>query len=77
MPAGTSFKFNGGANQVLGGAVYVPKGDVEYAGGANTNVNCTQVIGDTISFVGNSNLKVDCSTYGTRSIGASQAALVE
>lgn len=77
MPVGTSFKFNGGANQVLGGAVYVPKGDIEYAGGANTNVNCTQVIGDTISFVGNSNLKVDCAAYGTRSIGASQAALVE
>ena len=77
MPVGTSFKFNGGAGQVLGGAVYVPKGDIQYAGGSNVNVNCTQVIGDTISFVGNSTLKVDCSAYGTKSIGASQAALVE
>jgi len=77
MPISTSFKFNGGANQVMGGALYFPKGDVEYAGGANTNVNCTQVIGDKISFVGNSNLKVNCSGYGTKSIGASQAALVE
>lgn len=77
MPAGTSFKFNGGAGQVLDGAVYIPKGAIEYAGGSNVNVNCTQVIGDTISFVGNSTLKVDCSAYGTRSIGTSQAALVE
>ena len=77
MPVGTSFKFNGGAGQVLGGAVYVPKGDIEYAGGASTTVNCTQVIGDTISFVGNSVLKVDCAGYGTASIGTSQAALVE
>jgi Flp pilus assembly protein TadG len=77
MPVGTSFKFNGGAGQVLGGAVYVPKGAIEYAGGSNVNVNCTQVIGDTISFVGNSTLKVNCSNYGTKSIGASQAALVE
>jgi hypothetical protein len=77
MPVDTTFKFNGGANQVVGGAVYVPHGAVEYAGGANTNVHCTQLIGDTISFVGNSNLAIDCSTYGTKSIGASQAALVE
>jgi hypothetical protein len=77
MPVGTTFKFNGGAGQVLGGAVYVPKGAVEYAGGSNVNVNCTQVIGDTISFVGNSTLKVNCSGYGTKSIGVTAAALVE
>ena len=77
MPVGTSFKFNGGTDQVVGGAVYVPKGDIEYAGGASTTVNCTQVIGDTIGFVGNSILKINCSAYGTRSIGVSQATLVE
>jgi Flp pilus assembly protein TadG len=77
MPTGTTFKFNGGANQVLGGAVYVPHGSVQYAGGASTNVHCTQLIGDTITFVGNSDLAIDCSAYGTRSIGSSQAALVE
>jgi Flp pilus assembly protein TadG len=77
MPSNTTFKFNGGANQVLGGAVYLPKGAVQYAGGASSNVNCTQLIGDTISFVGNSNLAVDCSAYGTRSIGTSKASLVE
>ena len=77
MPISTTFKFNGGAGQVLGGAVYIPHGAVQYAGGASTTVHCTQLIADTITFVGNSNLAVDCSAYGTKSIGASQASLVE
>ena len=78
MPVGTSFKFNGGTDQVLDGAVYVPKGDIEYAGGANNSkVKCTQLIGDTISFVGNSTLKINCSDTPVKSIGASQASLVE
>jgi len=77
MPNSTTFKFNGGDNQVLGGAVYVPKGTLEYAGGNNTNTNCTQVIADTVTFVGNSQLKLNCSGSGTRSIGTSVASLVE
>ncbi|HET7084551.1 MAG TPA: pilus assembly protein TadG-related protein [Rhizomicrobium sp.] len=77
MPAGTTFKFNGGDNQVIGGAVYVPKGTLQYAGGANAATNCTQVIGDTVSFVGNSQLKINCAGSGTRPIGVSVASLVE
>jgi hypothetical protein len=77
MPTGTTFKFNGGTQQVVGGAIYIPHGSVEYAGGAVGATKCTQVIGDTITFVGNSKLAVDCSTYGTRAIGVSQASLVE
>lgn len=65
-PQGTSFKFNGGSNQYFGGAIYVPTGAVNFAGGANTSTTCTQVIGDTVTFVGNSNLAIDCSRYNTR-----------
>lgn len=65
-PQGTSFKFNGGANQYFAGAVYVPTGAVSFAGGANTTTTCTQVIGDTVTFTGNSNLAIDCSQYNTR-----------
>ena len=50
---------------------------LQYAGGNNANTNCTQVIGDTVSFVGNSLLKINCSGSGTRPIGSSVAALVE
>ncbi len=77
MPTSTTFKFNGGAGQILGGAVYLPDAAVQYAGGASTSTNCTQLIGDTITFVGNSDLAINCSAYGTRPIGASQASLVE
>jgi Flp pilus assembly protein TadG len=77
MPTSTAFKFNGGDTQVIGGAVYVPKGTLQYAGGNNANTNCTQVIGDTVSFVGNSLLKINCSGSGTRPIGSSLASLVE
>jgi Flp pilus assembly protein TadG len=77
MPNSTTFKFNGGDNQVLGGAVYVPHGTLQYAGGNNANTNCTQVIADTVTFVGNSKLAINCSGSGTRTIGTSVASLVE
>ena len=77
MPTSTTFKFNGGDNQVIGGAVYVPHGTLQYAGGNNTSTNCTQVIADNVTFVGNSLLKINCSGYGTRPIGSSVASLVE
>jgi Flp pilus assembly protein TadG len=65
-PAGTSFKFNGGVNQYFGGAIYVPTGAITFAGGADTTTTCTQIIGDTVTFVGNSNLAIDCSHYNTK-----------
>jgi Flp pilus assembly protein TadG len=77
MPVDTTFKFNGGSGQVIGGAVYVPHGTLQYAGGDNTDTNCTQVIADTVSFVGNSLLKVNCAGSGTRAIGTAKATLVE
>jgi hypothetical protein len=66
IPVGTSFKFNGGATQYFGGAIYIPTGAISFAGGAGTSTSCTQVIGDTVSFVGNSALAINCSSYGTK-----------
>ena len=65
-PNGTAFKFNGGASQYFGGAIYVPTGAITFAGGADTATSCTQIIGDTVTFVGNSNLAIDCSRFNTR-----------
>jgi len=76
IPTGTSFKFNGGASQYFGGAIYVPTGAVTYAGGASTSTSCTQIIGDTVSFVGNSNLAINCSSYATRPFSARIVRLV-
>ena len=77
MPTSTTFKFNGGSGQVVAGAVYVPDATVQFAGGANASANCTQIIGDTVTFTGNSYLKLNCSGQGTNSIGTNYASLVE
>jgi len=69
IPLGTTFKLNGGASQYLGGAIYVPTGDITFAGGDGTRTSCTQIIGDTITFVGNSNLAINCKDVGTKSVG--------
>ena len=66
MPTGTSFTFNGGATQYLGGAVYVPKGAVSFSGGVSTSTNCTQLIGNTVTFTGNSGFALNCNSYGTK-----------
>lgn len=77
MPKGTAFSLNGGAGQAFGGAIYLPKAALTYAGGASTNTNCTEVIADTVSFVGNSTLAINCTGYGTKPIGTTTASLVQ
>jgi hypothetical protein len=76
-PTGTVFKITGGTNQTFSGAIYVPKGALQYAGGANNFSGCTQVIADTATFVGTSNLAVNCTGVGTQQIGNTAAKLVE
>jgi len=76
-PAGTVFKFEGGATQVFGGALYFPKGDVSFAGGSDTTTGCTKLIGNTIKFTGDTNFALDCSGFGTKAIGATVARLLQ
>ncbi len=66
IPVGTSFKFNGGATQYFGGAIYLPTAAITFAGGAGTATTCTQVIGNTVTFAGNSSLAINCSNYETK-----------
>jgi hypothetical protein len=70
MPVGTSFKLNGGSGQYFGGAIYIPAGAITYSGGAATSTSCTQIIGDTVSFTGNSTLAINCSSYHTKPFSA-------
>ena len=59
--SGTS-KINGGANQTIVGAVYLPNQTVEYSGGSVTNpTQCMELIANTITFTGNSNFALDCT----------------
>src|SRR5712671_880841 len=79
MDQGHTFKFNGGSTQNITGAIYIPKGNVEYAGGStsNTTNKCTQLIADTITFKGNANFNNTCTGVGTSTISTVTASLVE
>lgn len=77
MSAGTSFKLNGGGTQTFGGAVYLPKADLNFSGGTSSSNGCTQIIAETITFSGNSNLAINCGGYGTKPLGSATASLVE
>jgi hypothetical protein len=77
MPVGSIFKFNGGSTQIFKGALDLPKANVSFAGGSNTNKACTQLVADTITFTGNSQFAVNCAGTGTKPIGAATATLVE
>jgi len=77
MTADTPFKLNGGSSEVFQGAIYLPAGDVTFAGGAAVNNGCLQLVANKITFVGNSNFAVSCDGAGTKPIGSSLAKLVE
>ena len=70
MPVGTEFKLNGGSTQYLGGAIYLPKGAINYSGNAATSTSCTQIIGDTVTFTGNSAVAINCSNHETKPFSA-------
>jgi Flp pilus assembly protein TadG len=74
-PVGLDFKLNGGGSQIIGGAIYLSKGAIEYAGGADSSSNCTQMIGDTIKWTGNAKFAINCAGYGTKPIGMASLRL--
>lgn len=76
MPVGTSFKFNGGSSQTFTGGIYVPAGAISYSGGAGTSTSCTQIIGDTVVFTGNSAVAINCSSQKTRPFGPTTIRLI-
>jgi Flp pilus assembly protein TadG len=69
IPIGTSYKFNGDSNQTFAGAIYLPTAAISYSGGTGTSTSCTQIIGDTVNFTGNSDVAVNCSSYPTKPFG--------
>lgn len=75
-PIGTGYDLEGGTAQSLTGAVYLPKGALKYAGGASGTNGCSQIISDTMTFLGNSYLYLNCTGAGTKLVGGS-AQVVE
>ena len=60
----TTNTFNGSASSTMTGTIYFPNDNVQYAGNFAGFNGCTQVVANTIEWTGNTNLAVDCSTYG-------------
>jgi len=56
-----------------GGAIELPRASVNWVGNASTQQPCTQLIADTIQFVGTSGLSVSCFGYGTKPIALASA----
>jgi len=52
--AGINHNFNGQANMLLKGILYLPNADVQFAGGGFADPTSTAIIADTITFTGNS-----------------------
>jgi hypothetical protein len=61
-----SHTLNGAVGSFLGGAVYLPAADITYSGRSMTVNGCTQIIANTITLTGSSQLSSDCAIAGTR-----------
>jgi Flp pilus assembly protein TadG len=71
MPVGLNYKINGGSTQTLTGAIYLPEAAIFYAGNTSAT-NCIQLIGDTVTFTGNSNIAISgCGIYNIANFGLS------
>ncbi len=77
VSSNTGFNLAGGATQNFGGAIYLPTSQLSFAGGNGSTTSCTQIIADTVTLSGNSNLTVNCNSFGTTAIGVQTAQLVE
>lgn len=72
-------KFNGGASMVLNGAIYFKRGQIQYNGDHSASAkSCTQIIGDTVEFTGNSKIiNNGCKDAGIEPINVKGVRLVE
>jgi len=61
-------KFNGTATSKMTGAIYFASQDVQYNGNFSGINGCTQVVGKTIAWTGNTSVSVDCAAQGMRTL---------
>ena len=59
---------NGNLASKVNGAIYTASGNVQFLGGSTVTGGCTQVVARTITFSGNAQVGVDCTTSGVRDI---------
>ena len=70
--AGATQTINGTSGSTLQGAIYMPASNVTFTGKSSTTIHCTQVIGLTVTFSGNSSLGSSCADAGTSTIATNE-----
>lgn len=73
--SGVSHRINGGAGSTFEGAIYTPKSALEFRGNATLSEGCTQIIADTVTVSGASNVGSSCPE-NTKTAFANQAVQV-
>jgi hypothetical protein len=58
------------------GTIYAPSAALQFNGGNTTNGSCTQVVANTISFLGNNKIAGNCSSSGSTQITPGSAGAV-
>lgn len=78
-PANATDRFNGGSNMRLTGSVYMPKSTVQWSGDNSTTApTCTQIIGNTVVFIGNSTINnTGCQAAGVQPLTITGVKIVE
>ena len=59
-------KLNGTADSSITGGIYLPAGDLVFAGDFSGLDGCMQLIASTIEVTGNTTIESDCESYGIR-----------
>ena len=70
-------KINGDASSKFKGVMYFPSESVQLSGNATIVDSCLQVVGQTVTFIGNFTLPDACTDPSFKKISAVQVALVE
>lgn len=63
---------NGDSSSSINGAIYAAASHIQMNGGTDVSAGCTQVVGRTITFSGNSAVGINCSGSGVRDINTSR-----
>ena len=63
---------NGTAASKLTGAIYFANQDINYLGNFSGNGGCTQVVGKTVEWTGNTTINQNCTAYGMTTISSMQ-----
>jgi Flp pilus assembly protein TadG len=71
--SGLSEKMDGTAASLMTGAIYFPTENVNYIGNFSGSNGCTQIIGDTVTWNGHTQLAANCTGYGMRNMQAYEA----